>query len=209
MRARAVQITIDENPACPTCRSPRVIKHGRRYNLHDPFIASQKYRCNKCGTLFSGGRRGYSPRSQFPDRMVDFALRLLAEGLSAREATEETTARFGRRVSSVTVWLWGRRSGVLRPARDLEAGSKVQRVLLKDAKREMDIAAVSRESGVGYNTVKTILRRMDRPPSKVKPEVVRRTARVTYLTRRIEEMRKELSDLIREQSGGEINHGSP
>lgn len=195
MKARAIQVKVDAIPKCTACGSLEISRHGRYYSQFDPYKATQKYICKHCGSLFAAGRDGHAFKSRFKDKVVLFALGRLRSGSTTRDAATETCKEFGVRVSRVTVWWWGRKYGVLRKTRDLRAGHKVQQVLLRRRVADISAQEVADLAHVNYNTVKTVLRRMNRPASKVRPEVIRREARITYLERRISEMREELMKL--------------
>ena len=88
--------------ACPSCRSASVIGFGVRHNRSGEV---RTFRCNDCGSRFSG-REGFRNRRADPEKIA-LALGLYFRGMSVRKVAEHFRQAQGLDVSHVTVYRWG------------------------------------------------------------------------------------------------------
>lgn len=112
--------TVEAGPTCDRCHSSDVIRSGHRLNKSG---AVRRFRCETCGSYFSG-MEGFHKRRADPD-MIAKALDLYFRGTSLRQVAEHFAQTYNLPVSDTTIYRWVAHYGRLAAEWVGQQGAKV------------------------------------------------------------------------------------
>ena len=181
---------------CPSCDSNSITKCGIRWVGSTLDVPVQKYKCKNCGTRFSESRVGKKYNSRFPDEVIEFAVYKVREGLSSRAVSKLVGKNFGTYVSHVQVVRWARVYGSFKyqKAHDITVRNKVIKTILNN----LTLSEIAKQSGVSYNSVKTLFRDFSgkrHKSSQLRLEWKNYLRRLAFLERKVEDFRNQILKL--------------